>query len=172
VVVILRKHWAGFIGTFFIIFAMLLFPLVFLLILHHPLSSFFNHFHSGITAALTGYYLLVLTILFGLWVNYYFDIFLITERRIINISQKGLLARETSELMLSEVEDVTAEINGFVHSIFNYGLLVIETAGAGTAGDKPRPGYFTVIDIPDPNRISRTILELRRSEGLTGDDGV
>lgn len=170
VLMLIRHHWAGFIGTFFIVLGMGLFPILFLILLHSPLAGALNSYHADISALITGYYLLVLTILFGLWVNYYFDIILITNQRIINIAQKGLLSRETSELSLAEIEDVTADVNGVIHTFLNYGLLVIETAGGGTFGDKVKPGYFTISDIPNPNKVARTILELKQT-GVISDGG-
>jgi hypothetical protein len=83
----------------------------------------------------------------------------------LNVSQKGLLAREISELNLRQVQNVSTQMDGVLRSYFNYGTLIVETAGEGTAAEHGRQGlqgYFSVTDIPDPNRIARAILELHR----------
>ena len=51
------------------------------------------------------------------------------------------------------------------HSYFNFGTLIVETAGQGTSDVQAAhglEGYFSVDDLPDPNRIARVISELHR----------
>lgn len=161
---IVRHHWAGFLGTLLIVIAMALFPIFGLFIANLAFGSQIGQVMPIIIIALSSYFIFLLTFLFGTFINYYFDIILITNQRIINVDQQGLLARRTSELNISEVEDANAEVNGFLRSLFNFGTLVIETAGKGTS-DEGRPGmhgYFTIDDLPDPNRLARTILEFNR----------
>lgn len=160
---IVRHHWAGFLGTIGLVAAMAVLPLAVYIV--GPLA-FPESFHRATTIVLlisSSYYLFLLTFLFGAWLEYYYDLIFITNERIINVAQQGLLSREVSELSLAQVEDVSVRMDGFWQSLFNYGLLVIETAGRGTADFRPGvDGYFTISAVPDPNRIARMIIELHR----------
>ncbi len=72
---------------------------------------------------------------------------------------------------MNQIQNVTAEVNGLLRSLFNFGTLAIETAGEGTSDDPSRPGlqgYFTISDLPDPNRLARIILELHRKNDPNG----
>ena len=83
----------------------------------------------------------------------------------LNVNQKGLLAREVSELNLRQVQNVSTNMDGLLRSYFNFGTITVETAGEGTSDNPGRhglQGYFSISDIPDPNRIARVILELHR----------
>jgi len=164
--VVVRHHWAGFLGTLVIVLAMALFPLVIIFAVNLLLSGDLQSVRSLLIVAFSGYYLFLLTFLFGAWINYYYDILFITNERVLNVSQEGLLARKVSELSLRQVQNVTAQVTGFLQTLFNFGHLIIETAGEGTTDDPTRSGlqgYFTIHDLPEPNRLARVILELHRS---------
>lgn len=166
--VVVRHHWAGFLTTLLLVLAMAVFPLFLLFAINLGLPGRLSEFLPIIVVLLSGYFIFLLTFLFGTWINFYYDMIFITNERLINVAQEGLLARKTSELSLLQVQNVSAEVTGFLQSFFNYGLLVVETAGEGTT-DHNHPntpsmrGYFTIEDLPDPNRIARVILELHRT---------
>ncbi|MBI4948295.1 PH domain-containing protein [Candidatus Berkelbacteria bacterium] len=163
---VVRHHWAGFLGTLLLVVGMGLFPLFILFAVNLTFKDSIDQYMPIISVAITGFYLFLLTFLFGAWINYYYDIIFITNERIVNVAQEGLLSRKTSELNLRQVENVTAEVEGFLQTALNYGILVIETAGEGTTGNIDKPGikgFFTVTDVPDPNRLARVILEFHRN---------
>ncbi len=162
---VVRHHWAGFLGSIGIILAMAAFPLLLIIVGNLTLASNFDQYNQIIVTVLSGYYLFLLTFIFGSWLDFYYDVIFITSQRLLNVSQKGLLAREVSELNLRQVQNVSTQMEGVLRSYFNYGTLIIETAGKGTSEDPTRhglQGYFNVDDIPDPNRIARVILELHQ----------
>lgn len=164
---IVRHHWAGFLGTLGLVLGMGLLPLMILLVAGGLAGQGFEDIIPVIVLFISGFFVFLLTFLFGAWINYYFDIVFITNKRILNVDQKGLLSRGTAELPLKQVQNVSAQVEGFLQTTFNYGTLVIETAGAGTSDDPHRPGlqgYFTIQDLPDPNRLARIIIEFHHAE--------
>ncbi len=159
---IVRHHWAGFLGTLGLVLGMALVPIVLLFISGALLDGSLEGAGPIVFLFISGFFVFLLTFLFGSWINYYYDIVFITNKRILNVDQKGLLSRGTSELPMKQVQNVSAQVEGFLQTTFNYGTLVIETAGAGTSDDPNRPGlqgYFTIHDLPDPNRLARIIIE-------------
>lgn len=68
--------------------------------------------------------------LFGLttFLDYFLDVWIVTDRRIIDIEQKALFSRTTAELELRRVQDVTAEVEGFAATFLDYGNVYIQTA--------------------------------------------
>jgi len=166
---VIRHHWAGFLGTIGIVLALAIFPLLLIFAARLALGDQIASYSMLLVVLVASFYIFLLTFLFGSWINYYYDIIFITSERIINIAQEGLLARKSSELTLDEVQNVTADVSGFLQSFFNYGILVIETAGAGT-GDNPHTpglqGYFTVHDTPNPNLVARVIMDLHHKNEI------
>ncbi|MDP3957312.1 MAG: PH domain-containing protein [bacterium] len=95
--------------------------------------------------------------LFGFltWIDYYFDVWVITSERIVNIEQKGLFVRQVSELAFSRVQDVTTTVEGIIPTVLNFGDVHIQTAG-----EEER---FVFRQVPDPYKVKDTIMRLSKS---------
>jgi uncharacterized membrane protein YdbT with pleckstrin-like domain len=91
---------------------------------------------------------------FLIWVDYYFDVWIVTTERIVNIEQKGLFVREISELNLSRVQDATTEVRGIIPTVFNYGDVYIQTAG--------ETERFVFRQVGDPYKVKDMIIRLSR----------
>lgn len=92
---------------------------------------------------------------FLIWVDYYFDVWVITNERIVNIEQKGFFNREISELQFSRIQDVTSVVDGFIPTMLNFGDVYVQTA----AEEK----RFVFRQIPDPYTIKDMVMQLSRS---------
>ncbi len=98
------------------------------------------------------YYFFTLTFFFRAWLDYYLDIWIITSERIVNIEQKNLFARKISAFRLNRVQDVTADVKGVLPTLFHYGDVHIQTAGAKQE--------FIFKQIGDPYTITKIIIKL------------
>lgn len=77
----------------------------------------------------------------------------ITDKNITQVLQGGLFQRKISQLTMANVEDVTSEQKGIFASIFNFGILKIETAGEQV--------NFHFTYCPRPSYYAKVILEAR-----------
>lgn len=93
---------------------------------------------------------------FLIWIDYYFDVWIITNERVINIEQKGLFVRAVSELKFSRIQDVTSEVRGMIPTILNFGDVKVQTAS--------EEDYFLFRQVPDPYHVKDVIMERLRSE--------
>lgn len=96
-----------------------------------------------------------------IWIDYYFDIWIITTRRIVNIEQQGMFSRKVSELRYSKVQDVTTQVRGFIPTILNFGDVEVQTAG--------EEDNFIFRTVSDPYGIKNVImgqLQKRESDGV------
>lgn len=98
------------------------------------------------------YYLFMWLLFFFSFIDYYLDVWIVTNKRIIYIEQKGLFSRVISEQKLYSVQDITSETNGFFPTIFAYGDVLIQTAG-----EKER---FHFQQVPNPDAIRDMIIKL------------
>ncbi len=64
-----------------------------------------------------------------LYKEYYWNSFVITTRRVIDIDQVGFFKRTVSEAPYDRVQDVSFTIEGVLGTIFKYGTIVVQTAG-------------------------------------------
>jgi len=108
--------------------------------------------YALIVLGTSAYYLFIWLFFFFSFVDYYLDVWIVTNRRIIDIQQRGFFSRVISEQKLFRVQDVTSEVHGFLPTIFKYGDVHIQTAGA-----KQR---FLFHEVPDPNGVRDAIIRL------------
>ena len=86
------------------------------------------------------------------WSMYYLNMQIITNERIVDITQNSLLHHTISELHLSRIEDVTAEVKGLLPTFFNYGNVHIQTAG--------ETERFVFSRIPNPAEVAKLVSDL------------
>lgn len=87
----------------------------------------------------------------GVWTNYYLDAWVITEKRVIDIEQKGLFHRQTSTFRMERIQDITIEVNGIVPTLLNFGDIHVQTAGESRE--------FIMKGISRPRRVRELILK-------------
>lgn len=146
VLLVVRKHWLvlklamlpvvliGFFGFVFI--------QIFLGAANDALATFVNAL----------WLLAVWMLLFTIWTNYFLDAWIITDKRIVDIDQRHLFNRATSTTRIERIQDARVEVRGFLATLFGYGDLRIQTAGADAE-------FIFIEGVPQPERIKNTIME-------------
>ncbi len=61
------------------------------------------------------------------YVMWYFTIYLVTNQRIRQVTQKGIFGKDVVELRLSKIQNISYNIPGFSGEILGYGTIVIQT---------------------------------------------
>jgi hypothetical protein len=84
---------------------------------------------------------------------YWGNSWVVTTDSITQVNQISLFRRQSSQLSLANLEDVTAEQNGILAHIFNFGILKAETAGERSK--------FSFPFCPNPNLYAQQILHAR-----------
>jgi uncharacterized membrane protein YdbT with pleckstrin-like domain len=155
IIKVLHRNWFYLLEQFFLLIVILgvfMASLVFV-------PVFFPDFLGGVDKSVflfaQNFFLLAVWIYgFMIWIDYYFDIWIITSERIINIEQKGMFTRKTSELRYSKIQDVTTEVMGFLPSVLNYGDVKVQTAG--------EENEFVFRTISDPYNVKNIIMNLQK----------
>ena len=150
----IRRHYITFVPYLFIFLLLLLMPagLYFL---------FANIFPTLLESAValpllmlsaSVYYLSVTLFIYSYFVTFYLDLVIITNDSMVDIEQSSLFARTIAEVDLYKIQDATSEVKGFLPSLFNYGNIIIQTAGT-----VPR---FAIPNAPNPHQLRQRILDL------------
>lgn len=105
--------------------------------------------------ALTAYYLFLWLFLMFAWIDYYLDLWIVTDERIVNIEQSGLFDRVISEQRLIRVQDVTSEVKGLFPTFLNYGNVHVQTAGSRER--------FVFEQVPEPDLVKKVVLQAHES---------
>ncbi len=93
--------------------------------------------------------ILVVTII-GI-ILYRLNVIYVTNEKIAEVAYISLFNRKITQLGLGQVEDVTDRKRGIFAYIFNYGTLIVETAG-----ERENATFSTV---PNPNYYSQKIIQ-------------
>jgi uncharacterized membrane protein YdbT with pleckstrin-like domain len=91
-------------------------------------------------------------LLYGFWIDYYLDTFLVTNKRVVDIEHEGLFSRTVAEQPIDRIQDVTSEMRGIVAHVFRYGNIYIQTAGTQER--------FIFENVYNPEHVVKTILSL------------
>jgi len=68
-----------------------------------------------------------LLLFFYHFILWYFTIYIVTDQRIRQVTQRGLFGKDVVELRLSKVQNISYNIPGFSGEIFQFGTIVIQT---------------------------------------------
>ena len=66
---------------------------------------------------------------FTVFLQWYFNIFIVTDKRIIDIDFLYLLYKKFAEAQLFRIQDVSFRTGGITATMFNFGDVLIQTAG-------------------------------------------
>jgi len=61
------------------------------------------------------------------YIMWYFTIYLVTNQRIRQVTQKGIFGKDVVELRLSKIQNISYNIPGFSGEVFGFGTIVIQT---------------------------------------------
>lgn len=65
---------------------------------------------------------------FVIWTDYYLDVWYITNKRIIDVEQKGFFFREISSLYYEKIQDITTSVSGVIATFLDFGRIHVRTA--------------------------------------------
>jgi hypothetical protein len=74
-----------------------------------------------------GGFALGLILFFYHYILWYFSIYIVTNQRIRQITQKGFFGKDIVELRLSKIQNISYSVPGFSGEVFKFGTIVIQT---------------------------------------------
>ncbi len=86
--------------------------------------------------------------------EWYYNLLIITNKRILDYDFKPLTGKKVSEAPLENIEDVTQKALGFFPAFFNYGDLYIQTAA--------QKSRFEINSVPQPTWLRDVLVDLSR----------
>ncbi|MFH1895909.1 MAG: hypothetical protein ABH814_00330 [bacterium] len=98
------------------------------------------------------WYLVTISFVFESFLNWYFNVAIVSNQRVIDIDFSWPLYRNVSECELSRVQDVGYVIAGFGATAFNYGDVLVQTASEITR--------FVFNSVPNVDKAHDIITDL------------
>lgn len=147
VILLMRRHWVtniGWIlGTLIFLFLPLLFP-------SFPLYRLLPQNFRLLSVPI--WYLFTFAFFLENFLNWYFNVYLITNERVVDIDFYSLIYKEISDTRIENIQDVTYSMGGLFRTLFNYGNILIQTAA-----EHP---VFEFEAIPNPAWVVQKINEV------------
>ena len=123
VLAVFHKHWISFVKPMLLFLPFFIVSLV-VLFYQQNIGNGFLLFGFIIFLASVSY----LGHNFLIW---WWDIYILTDKRVIDFDQKTIFHKVVSEADLNNIQDTTYEIKGLWQTVFNYGQVNILTASSG-----------------------------------------
>lgn len=160
ILIMARKHIATNIGWILAVFVLSFVPLFWG---EFPLIALVN---SGVRFGIFSLWYLGLSLFaFQKSLLWFYNIYIVTDERIIDVDFFGLLYKNINVTQIRKVEDVNYSQIGLLSSIFNFGDVVIQTASEQLSDDlRKEQSAFTFQAISRPDRVARVVMQLMEQE--------
>ncbi len=113
----------------------------------------FSYLYGGLAAG----FMIGIILFFPSWLGWYYSVFIVTNQRFIQITQRGLFHRSVSDLGLQHVQTINYEVNGLQETVLGFGTIVIQTY----------MGDLFIHDVHHPAKTQQKIVDIIRKEGIT-----
>lgn len=86
------------------------------------------------------------------FLSWFFNVYIVTDERIIDVDFHSVIYYNVSSAKIENIEDVTTKTVGPLAAIFNFGSILIQTAG--------EKNQFEFEHVPQPAKITKLLNEL------------
>ena len=147
VLLLLRRHPITQVMKALTVLMLLIVPLFF-----SQISFYYLLAENFQTAILLLWYLITIGYSLESFLTWFYNVYIVTDERIIDIDFLSLIYRNVSAAKIDKVEDITAVTSGVAQSIFNYGTVHIQTAA--------EKSEFEFEDVPYPAKVTQFLNEM------------
>lgn len=159
IILLLRRHPITTIPTIFTAFFMVIAPIFVGFI---PDIATYIPVNYQLVAMLF-WYMITLAFIIEQFLNWFFNVHIITDERVFDVDFTHLVHREITDANIDQIQDVTTQMSGVLHTTFNYGNVIIQTAA-----QIPQIEYTAV---PNPDKVAQVLRELRVQEEIEKIEG-
>lgn len=107
-------------------------------------------------AGLLGGIILGGIILFPFWINWFYSVYIVTDRRLIQITQKGLFHKSFVDLGLNQIQSLNYEIRGLQATLLGYGTILVQTY----------MGDLVIHEVHHPAKLYKKLITVLNEEGI------
>jgi uncharacterized membrane protein YdbT with pleckstrin-like domain len=87
---------------------------------------------------------------FSVWTDHWLDAWVVTNKRVIDIEQRGFFSRQVSSFPIERIQDVTFESTGVLATWLGYGDVRIQTASLSSD--------FIMRGVGDPAKVKEILM--------------
>ncbi len=128
-----------------------------LILLLGSVPSLFNPTYATYFAGMAAAIVLGALVMLPSWIGWYFSVFIVTDQRLIQITQKGLFNRSVIDMRLNQIQMVNYQVAGLQETLLGFGTIMMQTF----------VGDLVIHEIHHPAKIQKKLLEILREQGVS-----
>lgn len=137
-----------------ILVAVILFTLPFIFANFSQFFTFWDVFSADLKLVLLiTWYFVTAFFIFENFLLWYYNVFLITNERVLDLDFYGFFHTESSEAALEQIQDISHTQGGLVQLIFDFGNVYVQTAA-----DLDR---IEILGVAKPAKIHQILIDLK-----------
>ncbi|HET6924355.1 MAG TPA: PH domain-containing protein [Candidatus Saccharimonadales bacterium] len=90
------------------------------------------------------------------YISWYFSVFIVTDQRFIQITQKGLFKRSVVDMSLNQIQMINYEIAGLQETLLGFGTIMMQTF----------VGDLVIHDVHHPAKTQKKLVGILREQGV------
>ena len=90
------------------------------------------------------------------WIYWYYSVYVVTDQRFIQITQKGFFNKKVIDLALSQIQMVNYEVKGIQETLLGFGTMTVQTI----------VGNLVIHNVHKPAHVQHELLGILRSRGI------
>jgi len=99
--------------------------------------------------------LLFAILLFPSWVYWYFSVYILTNQRFVQVTQKGFFKKRFSDVGLNQIQSINYQVVGIQETLLGFGTIVVQSY----------LGDIVINDVHHPEHVSKELSHLLRENG-------
>lgn len=106
--------------------------------------------------SIIGSFVLAAVLFIPSWMSWHFSVFIVTNQRLIQITQQGFFSRSVVDMALRQIQMVNYEVAGLSETLLGFGTIMMQTL----------VGDLIIHDVHHPAKTQKKLLEILRTQGV------
>lgn len=90
------------------------------------------------------------------WISWNYSVYIVTDQRLIQITQKGFWRRSVVDIGLNQIQMINYDISGLEETLLGFGTITIQTF----------VGDLVIHDVHHPAKTQKKLLTILREKGV------
>jgi len=90
------------------------------------------------------------------YISWYFSVFIVTDQRFIQITQKGMFKRSVVDMSLNQIQMINYEVAGLQETLLGFGTIMMQTF----------VGDLVIHDVHHPAKTQKKLIGILREQGI------
>ncbi len=151
IIFVLRKAFITNIPWIFLSILALILPFIYMQFSLNSSENILGFSRKLEVSLIVTWYLLTIVYIVERYITWYFNVYIITDKRVVDVDFSPLFSKRISETTYDRVEDTSFSMNNIFQTIFNYGDVYLQTAA--------EKREFEFHSVPNPSLVQDKISD-------------